>query len=52
MAERDAMECLMEEEVPCPSCGHVHPVTQSCEAAIRIEKIQAAIDRQEERDAD
>ena len=38
------------DEWPCPSCGHVHAERVTCEEAVRAERLQEAIDRQEERD--
>ena len=41
------MPNLACDDLPCPSCGHVHPARQSCEEAVREAKLQAAIDRAE-----
>ncbi len=38
------------DDLPCCDCGHVHPARQSCEEAVREERMQSAVDRQEERD--
>ncbi len=48
-----ALEMLARKvdiDAPCPACGHVHAERLSCEQALREERIQARIDRQEEKD--